>query len=121
MPNRYAFDVWFSDGNDRQCIGVLGVEGDDLESAGWKALDKAVETYGKDGVEWDMPYADPCAITDIHGDCDHHTEDEDCNEDCDDCYFPNSIAVEPCDDPEEDYYHHSRCTLASLFEGEKND
>ncbi len=115
MP-KYAFDVWYSDGNDRHCIGILAVESEDLESAGWKALDKALEEHTLGNTEWDMPYADPCAVTDIHAECGHHDPEVECDsEDCDcDCYFTESISVEPCENPEEHYYQHPRISLDEL-------
>lgn len=107
---KYAFDVWFSDGNDRSCIGVLAVESEDLESASWKALDAAIEAYSKPEIEWETPYMDACAVTHYKV-CDHDEDSEDCDSEC---YQSESISVEPCEDPTEDYYHHSPVELASL-------
>ncbi len=112
---KYAFDVWFSDGNNRSCIGVVAVETDQsADEAGWMALDVALKQNAKNPDEWSMPYADPCAVFDGHDDdceCECHDDDEG---GCEYCQTTESLAVEPCDDPESDYWHHSRIKLEEL-------
>lgn len=116
---KQAFDVWYSDGNDRSCIGVLAVEYDphahefDASELAWKALDLALAQYAKNPSEWEFPYMEACAVCDSHADdceCECHETDDECGE----CWITEGISVEECDDPETDGYHHARVKLEDL-------
>lgn len=127
---RMAFDVWGDDSNDRSCWGVVAIDvvpeyyyEAELD---YLALDVAIHAYCKPDVidKLEYPYMAAVAVYDFCAcDCSCHEADADdlnehSNPDCDDdgeyCYASESISVEPCDDPETDYYHHARIKLEDI-------
>lgn len=123
----FIFDTWYSDDNNRQCIGAISVHGRTESEASWKALDMALKEYSKvPEYKWEKPSMDAGAILDYHPsgcECECHTAefDEEGEETevpgqdagCENCWQSDTIMMEVCEyDGIGHYWAHS-----NLWEG----
>lgn len=90
----YVYDIWWSDGNDRHCIGAVRLQSRETrESAAYDALDIALDQYAAKKSEWDSNMGDASASLyshDSYCDCYCHTSHED--------YCPSSNSHECTDE-----------------------
>ena len=120
---RRWYDVWWSDGNDRNCIGAVSVrKRSSVERDQYNALDRALAVFPAVPDQWEEDGSGGTYLSVHESGCEcschskHYpacsvnitpTSDEvecDCDGmDCGECGMTYSISLEPCD--EHGFYH----------------